>query len=105
MKVLIMFLILTLSLKGYCSGSDSLKYEQESNTYKEEILIKSSISLYTHFMGTIPLFMENVDKLDALNYCIIYNSVGLVFDIFIIIECNKYKKFKYENGKSKISYR
>ncbi len=88
-----------------CDNDSILIREQHNVEYKYDIVIKTGIGVYLHVSGTLPLILNNNININEWNKFIIYNSVGLLMDGFAIIKLIKYKKWKYENGFSKTSYR
>ena len=97
-----MFLLLT-SVVSF-SQNDSLLRE-ELKLQQQDIVIKSSTGVLCHVIGVLHLINGSKNDPSTYNSFLLYNSVGLFFDVLAIIDLIQYKQFKINNNLLKDSYR
>ena len=89
--------MVTFTTTTYSQNIDSLALTEEIRTLKQNAWMTLTMGLFSNLIGTSHLIGGG--KLNDPNVSspfIMYNSIGLGFDIFAIVQFNKIRKKKKE---------
>ena len=76
------------------SQHDSTFIQKELKSYRADIVVRSGMGLVAHTIGFMGLINSYTSDPLRWNSFIIYNSVGITFDILAITKFIQYRKYK-----------
>lgn len=98
-----MKLILTLSTSYSqyegCSNSDIYhikKTEKQIKHYRNDGFMRLSIGVFSHTMAHLHLISGPLSEPNVMNPYLLYNTIGITFDVFAIIQFTRARKLKRE---------
>ena len=102
MKKLMLILLMATAVSSYSQSTDSLKIKElkeDIRVTKNDGFMRLSVGLFSHIIGTTAFISGPITDPDVASQFIMYNSIGLIIDVFAIVQFNRVRKKKKELSK------